>query len=127
MSFLISAPYPAQRTTTLLPSPTWGDSKASAGTFVSMRAMDGTIYTYVKSRAGKKKLRWDFQLSRNKALELREFFKAYFGELVKITDHDGDYWIGYLINNPFEFTTEGRANGWPGGEQMNVTIDFEEK
>jgi len=127
MSFLIAGPYPSLRTTTLLPSPRWGDSKAIGGTFISMRAMDGTLYTYVKSRNGKKKLRWDFELSRNKAMELREFFKAYFGEAVKITDHDGDVWIGYLINNPFEFATSGRAGGWPGGESMTVTIDFEEK
>jgi hypothetical protein len=127
MSFLLRGPYPALTTTTLLPSPQWGDSKAITGTVVSMRAMDGTHYTYVKSRNGRKKLRWQFHLSRNKSLELREFINSYFSKPIEITDHDGAKWVGYLMNNPFEFTGDGRAAGWPGGEAMSITLDFEEK
>jgi hypothetical protein len=89
--------------------------------------MDGTLYTYVKSRNGRKKLRWEFELSRNKSLELREFINSYFDTLIEITDHDGDKWVGYLMNNPFEFTGEGRAAGWPGGESMTVQLEFEER
>jgi hypothetical protein len=92
-----------------------------------MRSVDGTLYTYVKRKGDKKKFQWDFELARNKALELREFVEAYFGKLIRITDHDGDVWIGYLINNPFEFSTAGSAQGWPGDESMTVRLDFEEK
>lgn len=127
MSFLLRAPYPSLLTTTLLPSPEWGDSKGLAATVKTMRGMDGTLYTYVKSREGRKKLRWQFRLSRNKALELREFINTYFDQIVEATDHDGDKWIGYLMNNPFEFAGDGRASGWPGDEAMTVILDFEEK
>lgn len=128
MSFILRAPYPGVETTTLLPSPRWGDSKAVSATVQSMRAMDGTLYTYVKSRNGRKRFQWEFEISRNKALELREFIDSYFSRLIHVTDHDGDTWIGYLRSNPFEFTGGGRAGeGWPGGETMIIRLEFEQK
>lgn len=128
MSFILKAPYPAVRTTTLLPSPKWGDSKALTATVLTMRAIDGTLYTYVKSRNGRKKFQWEFEISRHKALELREFINSYRGALIQVIDHDGDSWVGYLRNNPFEFTGAGRAgDGWPGRETMNITLEFEER
>ena len=127
MSFLLQAPYPALVTTTLLPSPNWGDSKGIKGTITSMRSIDGTLYTYKKTKGSKKVFQWDFELSRNKALELRAFIEAYFGKAIKVTDHDGDTYIGYLVNNPFEFSTEGAAFGWPGDESMTARLEFEEK
>ena len=123
----MKAPYPGVRTTTLLPSPRWGDSKALTATVMSMRAVDGTVYTYVKSRANRKRFQWDFEIARNKALELREFINSYQGKLIQVIDHDGDTWIGYLRNNPFEFMGEGRAVGWPGDETMTVQLEFEER
>lgn len=127
MSFLIRAPYPSLITTTLLPSPAWGDSKSLTGSIITMRGMDGTLYSYVKSRNGRKKFNWQFELSRNKALELREFINSYHSEIIQVTDHDGDVYVGYLMNNPFEFAGTGRAFGWPGGETMSVILEFEEK
>jgi hypothetical protein len=93
-----------------------------------MRAMDGTLYTYVKARNGRKKFQWEFEISRHKALELRAFINSYFGKLIQVIDHDGDTFLGYLRNNPFEFASVGRAgDGWPGGETMSVILEFEEK
>lgn len=90
--------------------------------------MNGTLYTYVKSRNGRMKFQWEFEIARNKALELREFIDSYQGKLIQITDHDGDLWLGYLRSNPFEFTGAGRAGaGWPGGETMNIILEFEER
>ena len=127
MSFLLQAPYPSLVSTTLLPSPRWGDSKSVKGVVNSMRTIDGTLYTYVKTKGSKKKFQWDFELARNKALELRAFIEAYYGDIIRITDHDGDVWIGYLINNPFEFMTRGAAMDWPGDESISVQLEFEEK
>jgi len=92
-----------------------------------MRSLNGTLYTYVKSRAGRKRFQWEFELSRNKALELREFINSYRGALIQVIDHDGDTWIGYLRNNPFELSGVGRAVGWPGGETMNIMLEFEQR
>ena len=127
MSFVLRAPYPQLSMTALLPSPKWGDSKALTSTIQSMRSIDGTLYTYVKSRDGRKKFQWEFEIARNKALELREFINSYQGSIIQVIDHDGDTWVGYLRNNPFEFTGVGRAVGWPGGETMSVILEFEEK
>jgi len=128
MSFIMKAPFPSVRTTTLLPSPEFGDSKGLTASITDMRAIDGTLYTYVKSRNGRKKFNWQFELSRHKALELRAFINSYYGKLIQVIDHDGDEWIGYLRSNPFEFAGSGRAgDGWPGGETMTVIIEFEER
>lgn len=128
MSFILRGPYPAMQTTTLMPSPKWGDSEGLTNTVQSMRAMDGTLYTYVTSRNGREKYRWDFEVSRHKALELREFINSYFGHLIQVTDHNDIVRIGYLRNNPFEFSGAGRAgSSWPGDETMSVTLEFEEQ
>lgn len=128
MSFIMKAPYPGVRTTTVMPSPKWGDSKGLTATVQSMRAVDGTLYTYVKSRNGRKKYNWEFEISRHKALELRAFINSYVGKLIQVIDHDGDTILGYLRNNPFEFAGAGRAgDGWPGGETMTVILEFEER
>lgn len=125
--FIIKGPYPRVKTTTVLPSPLWGDSSALASTVQTMRTMDGTLYTYVKDRAGRKRLRWDFELSRHKAIELREFINSYVGSKLQVIDHVNVSWFGYLKNNPFEFTGAGRAGDWwPGGETMTVLLEFEE-
>ncbi len=125
--FMMRAPYPAAQTTVLMPAPKWGDSKGLAATIQTMRSVNGTLYTYVKSRNGRKKFQWEFEIARNKALELREFINAYRGAVVEVIDHDGDTWIGYLRNNPFEFTGVGRAAGWPGNETMSLMLEFEER
>ena len=128
MSFIMRAPYPGVQTTTMLPSPQWGDSKSIVSTVQTMRTMDGTLYTYVKSKDGRKAFNWEFQISRNKALELRAFINAYNSEVIQVIDHDGDEWIGYLRSNPFEFAGAGRAgDGWPGGETMTIILEFEER
>ena len=125
--FILRAPYPSKQTTTVLPSPVFSDQLALKATVQTARSMNGTLYTYVKSRSGKHKLKWEFALSRNKALELREFINSYFASTIEVTDHLDNTWVGYLKNNPFEFDTNERANGWPGNEVVDVSLEFEEK
>lgn len=125
--FILKAPHPAIQVTTVLPSPTWGDSKALAATVTTKRAMNGTLYTNVKTRAGRKAYHWEFEISRHKALELREFINTYFRHCIQVETHLGDTLVGYLKNNPFEFSGTGRAGGWPGQESMAIEIEFEEK
>lgn len=126
--FILMAPYPFLATTTVLPSPAFSDSTAMAGTVSRMRSMDGTLYTYVSSRQGRRVFNWTFEISRHKALELQQFFDSYFSHAIKIVDHDGQTIIGFFKNNPFEFSGAGRAGpDWPGFEVMNVTFEFEEK
>lgn len=124
--FKIEAPHPGYQTTVILPSPNWGDSVEVASSMSSIRAMDGTLYTYVKQKIGRKRLRVDFEIARSKALELRAFIKVYYRYLMRITDHNDNQWVAYLQNNPFEFAGKTKAEPFPGGETMTITLEFEE-
>lgn len=92
------------------------------------RARDGTRYTYIKRKTGRK-LQWTFKLTRNKALEMRAFIQSYFASKIKVVDHNNRVWIGNFINNPFEWSTESRAAPaiapMPRGESVVITIEFE--
>lgn len=125
MAFVIQAPYPALATTTFLPNPSPGDSLANTDTLEIKQSMNGTKYSYVKSRASRKKLLWAFQISQHKALELREFFNAYNAKQIKVTDHMGDVYLGYFTTNPFEFETIRKSSSSPGNTLHQIQIEFE--
>jgi hypothetical protein len=128
MTFSLVAPIPLLETTTILPNPTFGDSEASTDELNVLRAVDGTRRTYVKSK-GRRRLRWDFLLTRNKAIELLEFYRAYHAHQIFIEDHNERRWIGYFINNPLEVEMIGRGlpslQDWPVGERCQASIEFE--
>ena len=125
----LQAPYPAVETATLLPDPELSDSEGLAVAVTRKLAMDGTRYTFVKRKDGRRKLQWTLRLTRNKALELRAFLFAYFASKVQIIDHEGRVWLGYFTQNPFEFETPERAapaiRPLPLGETQTVMLEFE--
>jgi hypothetical protein len=126
--FQFQAPYPSLQTTSVLPNPRLGDSEGLRAEVKIKRTMDGTQYTYIKRKGGRRML-WTFKLTRNKGLEMRAFFQSYFASTVKVTDHNDRVWIGKFINNPFEFSTESLAAPaiapMPRGENVVITIEFE--
>jgi hypothetical protein len=126
--FLIKAPYPLLQTTTVLPNPQFSDVEGTLHTMSRKLAMDGTRRTYVKKK-DRKKLKWAFKMTRNKSLELRAFIYAYFAAQIQVTDHNDRVWVGYLVNNPFEFDTpaSGRPaiNPMPRGESVVIDLEFE--
>ncbi len=126
--FYLQAPYPKIQTSSLLPHPVFGDSESLRVALATKRAMDGTLYTYVKRKGGRK-LQWTFNLTRNKSLEVRAFIQAYFASVIKVTDHTGRMWVGSFVNNPFELSTDKRAapaiSPMPRGESVSITLEFE--
>ena len=72
---------------TLLPNTQFGDSEALTCEVANRRAMDGTLYTYVKSKSGRRRLTLPLKLSRMKGLELRAFVQSYFASKIRLTDH----------------------------------------
>lgn len=126
MSFQLRGPFPYMSTTTTMPSPSFSDSEALTATINRMRAIDGTLYTYVHSKNNRRRYVWQFNLAKNKAVEVREFLDAYFSRKIQVTDHNSEIYVGYIRNNPFEFIGEASAEGWPGNETVSITIEFEE-
>jgi len=126
--FKLEAPYPTLETMTVMPNPKFSDQETNLNTVNRHTAMDGTRYTYVKRRT-RRKLRWTFQLSRPKALEVLEFFKAYHASRIRITDHNDRIWLGYFTTNPAEFETIKRAAPaivpMPRGETVSIELEFE--
>lgn len=125
--FKLEAPFPGYQTTLALPSPVWGDTVGVAASVSTIRSMNGTLYTYVKQREGRKQLHFNFKIARHKALELRAFIKVYYATPMRLTDHNGVQWDAYLRNNPFESAGDSKAEPFPGGETMTVTLEFEER
>ena len=128
--FTLAAPYPLIQTTSIIPSPLFGDSENATGTLNTVRMVRGpSKRVYVKNRNGRRKFKWDFRLTRNKAIELLEFYRSYNGESVFVEDHNGRKWVGYITNNPFEIEMNKRGlptrQGWPLGELCNASIEFE--
>ena len=121
----LEAPYPGVQTTSFFPNPQLGDSEELTDEMVSKRAMDGTLYTYVKTKNLRRRLLFELSMGRMKALELRAFIESYFASKVRLTDHLGRVWIGNLVNDPFEFNTPGRAEHFPGQERQTIQLEFE--
>jgi len=125
--FRVEGPFPGYRTTLILPSPDFGNSRALASTVQPVRTMNGTLYTYVKNKRGRKAHVWEFTVAKEKSLEAKAFVDAYISSVIRITDHEDVIHLGNLTLNPLELTGDGRANGWPGGEAYRFALQLEEK
>jgi hypothetical protein len=125
--FEFAAPYPGIQTISLLPNPQFSDGEALTASLSPKRATDGTLYTYIKTKGGRRKMTWTFRLHRPKALELRAFLLSYFASTIRVKDHNGRIWLGNFTNNPFEFDTDagGPFIGSLRGEMQTITIEFE--
>lgn len=116
------------RTTLLLPSPDGGNAVQQRHSIQTIRTMDGTLYTYRKTKRDRRLYRYDFTTAKEKAREAKEFFKAYGGGLVQVVDHEDVVRIGYITINPWESRGDGRAGGWAEIEEaVQFTIEIEER
>lgn len=125
--FRLQGPFPLLKTTVLLPSFLEGNNRALTSSVQPVRAMDGTLYTYIKTKRGRRVHNWDFRTTKSKADEIKSFVDLYSGQLVRAYDHLGGAYLGYLTMNPIELMGEGRAGGWPSGEVYRFSLQLEEK
>lgn len=123
MSVILTTPYPYINVSSILPNPKFDDSKAPELGVLVHRSMTGVLYTYVR-KGERRIMSLPFVLTRMKALELQEVFRVYHAAPWSVTLHDGSVWIGELVNNPFAYNSADRAGGWPGGETVEVTLQF---
>lgn len=126
--FKLEAPYPAVETTSFIPNPDFSDGEGLTSEVQVQHAMDGTVYTTVKSLETRK-LTWTFSMNRNKALELRAFVTSYHSSKIKITDHRDRVWVGYLTIGVTDFETPAHGGPavapMPRGEVQTVSLEFE--
>ena len=115
---VLQAPHSLIQTTTILPDPEWNDGEGIMSTMSLNSAEDGTLYSYVK-RTDRRKLGYTFQLSRAKALELKEFIIAYAGEKIRLTNHKDEVWVVVFADDNFDFAQVDRCNN------MTITLQFE--
>lgn len=134
MSFTLEAPWPGSQTKSILPNPRLGNNENIQQSINIKRSITGTVRTYVKRNNmvkgdNRHKMQWSFVLTRNKAIEVLEFVKAYHASQMRVTDHLGREFIGYVMNNPLEITMARRGNpavqNLPNGELCEVEIEFE--
>jgi hypothetical protein len=72
--------------------------------------MDGSFWSY-KANPARRVLSLSFRnMNRNKIQSADAFFLTSAGQYVDYTDHTGRVWSGKVVNDPKEFTHEGRKN-----------------
>lgn len=121
----ITAPWPSTDCRIYLPNPKFGDSESLAIEMNPKRAMDGTLYTYVKTKGLRRKLLMSFTITRLKSIEFNRFLLMYISKQIMIVDHLARTWVGYITSNPVEFNTSKRGVSGGGDELVDVEIEFE--
>lgn len=117
--FVVQAPWPALQTSLVLPSPKLGNNKSLAATVQTIRAMDGTTYTFIKSKRGRKAYTWDFEVFKPKANEAKSMIERYAGKLVQVTDDKGTIRRGWITINPLDLVGQS-------ADFYRFTLTFEE-
>jgi len=120
----IEAPWPGATSTLILPNPELNDGENLSVAVTTKRAMDGTLYTYVKT-SGQTVLLWDFRLTLKKLRELRGFLLEHYDSQWRVKDYRGDYWLVKLLRNPIEMISRGREMVANGRERWSVTLELE--
>ena len=105
---IMMAPHSLVQTTCLFPNPLVGDSVAARDSMNPIMSMSGLIYTYVKSN-DRKALVFTFDLYKEKAIELLEFYKVYNSEEIRLTLWNGEVWVVKFTNDEADFEHLGRT------------------
>lgn len=106
----------------ILRRPLLQDLETGLDKVILHRVTTGGTFTYAR-KTECKKLKYSFELDRNKALEFRRYVFDCMSDIMWLTNWKGELWVGYVANNPFEFTVTSR--GLNGGEQYSVDLEFE--
>ena len=128
MATTLKAPWPNFKVTSILPSPQFGDSRASESTIIIKRTMTGAKWTYVKP-SDRYTLTLPFRLTRMKSLEVEAFLNAYQGAPIWIELYDGSQWEAKLVDQPISRTAAERIgdNETYGKELIDLTLVFSAK
>lgn len=121
----IAAPFPLFETIIFLPSADLSNTMKIESRVQHHQMMNGDYVTHKQENANARTYQWSFNLTRRKALELKEFFRLYVGELWQVTDHNDIVLIGYLRNGPLLLEMVSRGVIADSTESVPVTLEFE--
>ena len=123
---IIRAPWPGVKTTSLLPPAQWLDSQTPEANFQIKRTRMGRVITHPRTTVGRTlRLRW--RLTRQKALELQAFMRAYQSATWWLQLYDGSTWSADLIDAPIAAVAIGRQTinrADTGKDVIDVTLTF---
>ena len=107
MSLKLDYPPTIPSDTVTLNSPELGDSKQYDQRIIFMRSMNGALSSY-KRTPSKRTFLWGINnIPDATIITLRAFFITSNGKEIRVTDHNGNKWDGYVLNNPFEDMDHG--------------------
>jgi hypothetical protein len=129
MSFYLTATFDAPAVTTRLPNPTFGDWDSPTHEVIIAKSMNDTLRTFVKSKDGRRKINFGFNLTRAKAIELLEFYRAHIDDFIRIDDHLDRTWKAKFAVNPIDLESTKSLTDGPlqstGDSMGQVTLEFE--
>lgn len=118
----IYAPSDIPEIVVTLPSPNLGDVRRREDTVQLKQAMDGSYRTHIQ-RTGQVTLRWEFSLTRKKALEVLNFYEQY-GHLKWRVVWTETYY-GYIKLNPASLEMLRRGVTADSFETVGFAFEFE--
>jgi hypothetical protein len=105
-----------------LPRPEFGDTQTGVNKLNLLRSMTGNVFTY-KHTSNRFQLKYPFELTRLKVLELRTFIQNNYNNYIIMTNWKGSVWVVKLTNNPFAISNKSYTTTDYG--RSTITLEFE--
>jgi hypothetical protein len=123
---ILKGPYPNFTRTLILPNPDLGDSYTPIRELDVKRAVDGTVYSYLKTTTSVRLL-FNIQMTRQKSLELEDFYKLNAGNKIELVNHKDIRYLAIFIS---ELDKRNFKKSWYNpsdllGSEEAVTISLE--
>lgn len=120
------APYPAYEAILFMPTPDMQDGERPESYISVRRAMSGDTYTHVtQGQPNKIHYRWSFNITRKKALELKEFIRLYTGARWNVVWPGKTDIVVNLLINPLQLDMAFRAIVADSLEAIPIELEFE--
>ena len=118
----LQSPFEGPETIITLPKPLVGNTENIVSDLLLKKSMNGVKRTYIKTNESRR-LTYTFSMTRDKGLELENFFKLHNGHKMRLTTWEAEVWRVNLITNPLDFNQPRR--GAVCGPQVEIDLEFE--
>lgn len=108
-------------TSIVLPTPVFGDGEANGDVLTVFRTATNRRVITVK-RQEMRSLSYDFEVTRKKAVEFKNFIETEISNQVTWKNWKGEIWVGRIDTNPFVTTAQGRWG--PCTEKVSITLEL---